>query len=173
MSTDEPNPQVQTFADLPDDQAHRLLRGYGLEIIEHAEGANLPGSYWGDGEAGLVADEEGVKVHVRPDTPVHSLLHESCHALCMDEVRRKALHTEAGGDDPEENAVCYLQILLADELPAVGSDRLMRDMDAWGYSFRLGSTRAWFEEDAADARHWLVEHGLLTTEGRLTGQKRQ
>ncbi len=28
-------------------------------------------------------------------------------------------------------------------------------MDAWGYSFRLGSTRAWFEGDAQDARAWL------------------
>jgi hypothetical protein len=161
------------MADLPDNQAHRLLRDYGLEIVEHPAGAKLPGSYWGDGEAGLVADGGRVEVHVRPDTPVHSLLHESCHALCMDGTRRRALHTEAGGDDDEESAVCYLQILLADELPAVGSERLMQDMDAWGYSFRLGSTRAWFEEDAADARRWLVDHGLLTDAGRLTGRARQ
>jgi hypothetical protein len=31
----------------------------------------------------------------------------------------------------------------------------MADMDAWGYSFRLGSTRAWFEADAEDAREFL------------------
>ena len=37
----------------------------------------------------------------------------------------------------------------------------MADMDAWGYSFRLGSTRAWFERDAEDARAWLAERRLL------------
>jgi hypothetical protein len=36
----------------------------------------------------------------------------------------------------------------------------MQDMDAWGYSFRLGSTAAWFEADAEDARDWLRERGL-------------
>jgi hypothetical protein len=43
----------------------------------------------------------------------------------------------------------------------VGSARLMADMDAWGYTYRLGSTKAWFEQDADDARQWLVERGLL------------
>ena len=38
----------------------------------------------------------------------------------------------------------------------------MQDMDAWGYSFRLGSTRAWFESDAEDARAWLIDHELVT-----------
>ena len=37
----------------------------------------------------------------------------------------------------------------------------MSDMDAWGYSFRLGDTRSWFERDADDARKWLIGHGLL------------
>jgi hypothetical protein len=37
----------------------------------------------------------------------------------------------------------------------------MQDMDAWGYTFRLGSARAWFEEDAEDARTWLQQRGLL------------
>jgi len=39
--------------------------------------------------------------------------------------------------------------------------RVMADMDAWGYTFRLGSARAWFEHDAEDARAWLVARGLL------------
>jgi hypothetical protein len=34
-------------------------------------------------------------------------------------------------------------------------------MDAWGYSFRLGSARAWFEQDAEDARAFLEARGLL------------
>jgi hypothetical protein len=102
------------------------------------------------------------RVYVRLDTPIHSLLHEACHVICMDEERRAGLDRDAGGDDLEEAAVCYLQILLADYLPGVGRDRLMRDMDSWGYSFRLGNARAWFDSDAADARTWLHEHGLLS-----------
>jgi len=50
----------------------------------------------------------------------------------------------------------------------VGRARLMADMDAWGYSFRLGSTAAWFAGDAENARQWLVEHGLLDSQGRPT-----
>jgi hypothetical protein len=64
--------------------------------------------------------------------------------------------------------VCYLQILLADELPAPGRDRMLLDMDAWGYTFRLGSARAWFELDAADASAWLRVHGLIDDAGRPT-----
>ena len=81
--------------------------------------------------------------------------------------RRAGLHTDAGGDDVEECAVCYLQILLADRLPGVGRARLMRDMDAWGYSFRLGSARAYVDEDAQDAWHWLERAGLIDGERRL------
>jgi hypothetical protein len=66
------------------------------------------------------------------------------------------VHTDASDSQEEEDATCYLQVLLADALPGVGRDRLMADMDAWGYSFRLGSTRAWFEGDAEDARAFLA-----------------
>ena len=45
-------------------------------------------------------------------------------------------------------------------------------MDAWGYSFRLGSTAAWFERDASDARDWLLQAGVITDAGALTGQLR-
>jgi hypothetical protein len=58
-----------------------------------------------------------------------------------------------------------LQIVLGDTLPGVGRQRIMSDMDAWGYSFRLGSARAWFEQDAENARDWLVARGLLTSDG--------
>ena len=50
-------------------------------------------------------------------------------------------------------------------LPGVGRRRLMRDMDDWGYSFRLGSTAAWFADDAADAARWLRDHGLVSASG--------
>ncbi len=49
---------------------------------------------------------------------------------------------------------------------------MMRDMDAWGYSFRLGSAGAWFERDADDARHWLSIRGLIDAGGRPTWMRR-
>jgi hypothetical protein len=79
----------------------------------------------------------------------------------MDHHRRSRLHTDAGGGYDEENSVCYLQILLADYLPGMDRQRMMRDMDQWGYTFRLGSAQRWFEQDAGDARHWLLQHDLI------------
>jgi len=55
-------------------------------------------------------------------------------------------------------------VVLADELDGVGRKRLMGDMDSWGYSFRLGDTRSWFEQDAEDARKWLIDYALLDTD---------
>ena len=136
-----------------------LLARYGLQLSVQDDGAPIIGSYWGDNEAGIV----GYTVYVRRDTPVHSLLHEACHIICMTSARRETLDSNAGGDDLEEAAVCYLQIVLADELEGVDRERLFRDMDAWGYSFRLGSTASWFERDAQDARKWLIDRGLLQT----------
>ncbi len=134
-----------------------LFRRYGLALAAVAPGRPIPGSYWGEAEAGLV----GHTLHLRPDTPVHSLLHEGAHYVCMDPERREAVDTDAGGDVLEECAVCYLSILLADVLPGYGRARMLADMDAWGYTFRLGSARAWFEGDATDARDWLLARGLL------------
>jgi len=140
---------------LPAGALEALLQPYGL-VIEPAD-RDIPGSYWGESEAGLIAN----RLILRPDTPVHSALHEACHFICADPARRAALHTDAGGDDLEECAVCYLQIVLAGRLPGYSRERMLADMDAWGYSFRLGSARAWFERDAEDARGWLAEHALL------------
>jgi hypothetical protein len=134
-----------------------LLGRHGLAVVVVPAGANIPGSYWGEPEAGLV----GSHLYLRGDTPVHSALHEAAHFLCMDEPRRVRLHTDAGGDFAEENAVCYLQVLLADLVPGMGRERMFADMDAWGYTFRLGSARHWFEEDADDARAWLATRGLM------------
>lgn len=135
----------------------RLTRRFGLEVRHLAADETLPGSYWGNSEAGL----RGNVLYVRADTPLHSLLHELSHFVCMSQERRAGLDRDAGGDDAEECAVCYLQILLADELPQLGRERMFADMDAWGYTFRLGSSRAWFERDAADASRWLRESGLI------------
>jgi hypothetical protein len=142
-----------------------LLARYGLELTLSAPDERIPGSYWGECEAGL----RGERLYARLDTPVHSVLHEASHFVCMTPERRAGLERDAGGDDLEEAAVCYLQLLLADQLPAVGRERLFVDMDAWGYSFRLGASRAWFEQDAQDAHAWLNRHGIIDAAGRLTG----
>jgi hypothetical protein len=96
------------------------------------------------------------------------MLHETCHILCMTEERRSGLDRDAGGSDIEEAAVCYLQVILADSIEGVGRDRLMLDMDEWGYSFRLGNTQDWFQHDAEDAREFLINHGLLNSAGDVT-----
>ena len=152
---------VLRVADVRFSKLGELLARFGLSLRLLDDGAPITGSFWGEPEAGVV----GRCVYVRLDTPIHSLLHETCHVICMDENRRTGLDRDAGGDDLEEAAVCYLQILLADCLPGVGRARLMQDMDSWCYSFRLGSSGAWFESDADDARAWLLGHGLLDAAG--------
>ena len=134
-----------------------LLARYGLALRLVALGELIPGSYWGESEAGLIGDV----LYARLDTPLHSVLHEACHYICMTPERRAILDRDAGGDHPEECAVCLLQVLLADALPGVGRERMLDDMDAWGYSFRLGSVRAWLAADAEDAREWLRREGLV------------
>ena len=148
---------VLLLSDLGFDAPRALLARHGLQLVEVAPGAAIPGSYWGEREAGVI----GTRVYARPDTPVHSLLHEACHLLVLPADRRATVHTDATDSIEEEDATCYLQIVLADALPGVGRERLLADMDAWGYSFRLGSARAWFERDAEEARALLVARGLL------------
>ena len=145
-----------------------LLHRYGLDLVLTAPQEIIPGSYWGESEAGL----QGSRLFARLDTPLHSILHETSHYICMTPERRAGLDRDAGGDDLEESAVCYLQVLLAAAVPGVARERVFADMDEWGYSFRLGSTQAWFEGDAADARRWLTQQGVIDAQERLTGALR-
>jgi hypothetical protein len=157
VADDRQTGPVLTVGDIGLERLQSLLACYGMICEQLAEGCEITGSFWGDSEAGLV----GNRLLVRADTPVHSALHEACHYVCMTPDRRAGLHTDAGGDYDEENAVCYLQILLADLLEGAGRERLMADMDAWGYSFRLGSAKAWFEQDADDVSQRLLGWGLI------------
>ena len=159
----EKQPDVLRVRDIAIAGAAALLGRYALALERVDDGAAIPGSYWGDSEAGLI----GSTVYVRDDTPVHSLLHEAGHLIVLPPERRQSVHTDATDSVEEEDAVCVLQVLLADALSDVGRDRLLSDMDAWGYSFRLGSARAYVERDAEDAWRWLQARGLVDAHRRL------
>ena len=157
-----------TVANLPEQALQNLLHIYSIQVKSVANSETIPGSFWGDSEAGLIKNT----LYVRPETPVHSALHEACHYICLDPVRRNDLDTDAGGDYDEENAVCYLQILLAAKLPGCSADIVLRDMDSWGYTFRLGSALAWFQNDAEDAQQWLLKKQLIDQDNLPTGRLR-
>ena len=156
-------PDVLRVRDLPPGAADALLASHGLQLHFVDDAAPIPGSFWGEPEAGVIAHN----VYVRGDTPVHSMLHEACHLIVLPAERRAQVHTDATDSVPEEDAVCVLQGLLGDALPGVGRERVWADMDAWGYTFRLGSAQAYVERDADDAWAWLQAHGLVDAERRL------
>jgi len=154
---------VLMLRDIDVDSVIALLARYALQLQLVGDGIAIPGSYWGESEAGLI----GHAVFARRDTPVHSLLHEAAHLIVLDPARRAGVHTDATDSIEEENAVCVLQSLLGDALPGVGGARVLADMDAWGYTFRLGSAAAYVSEDAGDAWSWLAARGLVDGERRL------
>jgi len=149
--------KVQLVAEVGRGVFDQLFKPYGLTIQWHAVGQAIPGTFWGEPEAGLIQHT----LHAREDTPVQSVLHEGCHWVCMSSERRAKLHTNVGGTALEECAVCYLQIQFAQRIPAIGKARILSDMDDWGYNFRTGSASSWYQTDAEDARDWLVRRGLL------------
>ena len=147
----------------------RLIDVYGMSLTIIDDDQPIPGSFWQPPEAGLIRD----MLYIRKDTPVHSALHETCHYICMDKERRKTLDTDAGGRTAiEEDSVCYLQILLSEEIPEMKQHRMFSDMDAWGYTFRLGSSQAWFENDAEDAQAWLQQHHVIEHDDQITKKLR-
>ncbi len=152
-----------TLADIAFDDIAALLARFGLKLALVADNAPIPGSYWGEPEAGVIGDT----VHVRADTPMHSLLHEAAHLIVLPLERRSAVHTDATDSIEEEDAVCVLQMLLGDALPGVGGARVLADMDVWGYSFRLGSARAYVEHDADTAWTWLASRSLVDYRRKL------
>lgn len=155
---------VVVLADLDDRAIEPILERYGLELIRLPDDSAVPASFWGVPEAGLAARS----IFARADTPVHSVLHEASHFVCMTPDRRDHLWRDAGGDDAEECAVCYLQVLLADGIAGVGRARLLEDLDAWGYTFREGCAHAWFTGDGRDAQRWLTERDLIDDSGQPT-----
>ena len=151
-----------TLADIAIADVAALLSRHGLQLQLVPDGEPIPGSYWGECEAGLI----GTTVHARRDTPVHSLLHEAAHLIVLPPERRATVHTDATDSVAEEDAVCVLQSLLGDAIPGVGAARVFADMDAWGYTFRLGSAREYVERDATESWTWLADRGLVCPETR-------
>ena len=135
-----------------------LLARYQLRLRQVPAEEDIPHSFWGAPEAGRLKST----LYVRADTPVHSILHESAHYICMPKTQRAQAQTDAKGSALVESACCYLQIVLADYILALNRHILMYDMDCWGYSFRLGSTARWFYADSDDAAQWLIEQQILT-----------
>jgi hypothetical protein len=167
--TSPPSPVARTLAEVGIDPLARLLARYDLVLSPVPDRETIPYSYWDDPEAGL----QGARLFARSDTPVHSVLHETAHVVCMDHARRRKLERDAGGDHAEEDAVCYLQILLADHVPGMGRARMLADMDAWGYTFRLGTAAVWFETDAQAPALWLARAGIVDSYAQLTWRCRE
>lgn len=159
---------VLTCADIDPVKIDALLARYGVSARRVDQGQPIPGSYWGESEAGLI----GQQIHYRGDTPAHSLLHELGHFICMTATRRQGLDTDAGGTDAEECAVCFLELVLAQHLPPFSTRRCLQDMDAWGYSFREGSATAWFDGDGLEAFEWLLRHELVDADRHPTWRLR-
>lgn len=152
-----------TIADIGFEAPRALLARYGLVLIQVEDSLAIPGSFWGECEAGVI----GHCVYARFDTPVHSLLHEASHLMVIPEEKRSNIHTDASDSVAEEDAVCILQALLGDELTGVGRERVWTDMDTWGYTFRLGSAKAYFENDANEAFAFLLARRLINTSHQL------
>jgi hypothetical protein len=112
MSVNPPDSPVTRYCDCDQAALESLLARFGLRIASVADGQPVPGSFWGDEEAGL----QGDTLWLRGDTPLHSALHEACHYICMDEARRAGLDTDAGGGYDEENARRCAR--MADQAPA-------------------------------------------------------
>ena len=161
IDREAPAPDVLVLDDIAVADAAALLGRFGLTLVVVADDAAIPGSFWGEREAGVI----GHTVYARRDTPLHSLLHEACHLIVIPPTLRFRVHTDASDSQFEEDATCYLQLLLADELRGFGIERAFADMDAWGYTFRLGSAKRWFQQDADDAAEFL--HDLRHLDGLL------
>lgn len=147
------------YKNLNPDSIQQLLDHYGLQLERIKLGEDIPHSFWGAPEAGRIKNS----LYIRGDTPVHSILHEACHYVCMPSNQRAITQIDAKGSTTEENATCFLQILISDHIAGYSRSQLMKDMDDWGYSFRLGSAKAWFSKDSEDAQQWLLRESIINT----------
>lgn len=86
---------VLRFSDVDSHELTELIACYQIELCLTPKDLPAPGSFCGGEEAGLV----GKPLYLRTDTPIHSVLHQVCHYICMDSKRRLSLNADAGSDD--------------------------------------------------------------------------
>jgi hypothetical protein len=137
-----------------------------LKVVDIRD--DIPYSFWGAPEAGRYQST----LYAREDTPIHSLLHEACHFICMPPKQRSIDSHDAGGSALIENACCFLQLVLSDHIPNFNKAIHMDDMNTWGYNFRLGSAARWFYADSDDASQWLISHKIIDNQLQPTWQLR-
>lgn len=152
-----PNVLMRRLKNIQPSVLRPILDRYQLSLTMVSTDSDIPHSFWGAPEAG----RHQSTLFAREDTPIHSLLHEMAHFICMPSAQRQHDSHDAGGSALIENACCFLQIVLSDHIPAFSQSIHMHDMDSWGYNFRLGSTARWFYADSDDAREWLLSQSLI------------
>ena len=54
MSTPDPADAVLRVGDIGFDEPRTLLARFGLALVAVADGEAIPGSFWGDTEAGII-----------------------------------------------------------------------------------------------------------------------
>lgn len=145
------------FENITNGSICKVLNRYNLVLNTVASHTDIPYSFWGAPEAG----RKNNQLYVRADTPLHSILHEASHYVCMSQNQRCLDSYDTGVSVFEENATCFLQILLSDHICGYNRAQHMQDMDNWGYSFRLISANAWFQQDAEDTRQWLQNYNII------------
>jgi len=160
---------MHRLKNIQSDAIRPLFDRYQLELHEVASSNQIPYSFWGTPEAG----RQRSTLYARADTPLHSLLHEACHFICMPPLLRHQSDIDAGSSAQEENACCYLQIILSDYIPGFNQNIHLHDMNTWGYNFRLGSSARWFYADSDDARNWLIHYDIIKKDNQPTWKLRQ
>ena len=71
--TVEMTEDVICCSQLKPDEIQLLLSRYDLQQQLIDLNQTIPGSFWGESEAGIIQQT----IYFRPDTPAHSLLHET------------------------------------------------------------------------------------------------
>lgn len=160
---------MHRLKNIQSDAMRPLFDRYQLQLHEVSSNNEIPYSFWGTPEAGR---QQSI-LYARADTPIHSLLHEACHFICMPPSLRHQPSIDAGGTAEEEDACCYLQLILSDYVPGFNQHIHLHDMNIWGYNFRLGSSARWFYADSDDARDWLIRHNIIDEKNQPTWALRQ
>lgn len=166
--TSRPNSDMHSLKNIQPPSLRPLFDHYQLNLKEVDINNDIPYSFWGAPEAGRFQST----LYAREDTPIHSLLHEACHFICMSPQQRHADSHDAGGSALIENACCFLQLVLSDHIPNFNLAIHMHDMNTWGYNFRLGSVARWFYADSDDASQWLIRQKIIDNQFQPTWQLR-